>query len=715
MNDDERKHMEDLEELLLRFETEGFTHSKDKNDIHHPDAIRFYKRFCEIDEWTLKVLTYGLDIEVRGRVGQYEDDNNRSARRNMEILRSKVEEWEKAGKLHEVRDKPMIVSPMSVVEKVDWNTGDMKYRPVIDHSRHVNLFIEDKPCKLNDLNYFDPIIEKDMYMTSYDLRSMYHHVKLTDKTKELFGFKIPQEKGGDKYYKFDVLMFGSKPASWVTSKLLKPAVNYFRAHGIKTGIFVDDGALLNINPRVLVVETKFVLTVLQLLGWNVNWEKTEARPSQIMTYQGFQIDTVKMEYRLPEGKVAIICDIIDKVLDKAQQASRVQAKELGSLFGKVISARRSHGPGVQIALRHSQHVLGKQVMHRGIEEFPDWSVSVVIDKQMASELVFIKKHMKDWNGHPIPSDRTVHVFNVNNTEFVQKEPWTDQNQQYSVMVSDASDRVAFVYEAEQFKLVEEFGFSEQEQRMGSGQRELRAVMKAVTDKAEFFRSKPGRVYWITDAKNVYYFLKRGSRKSHIQQDVMVIKKMEKNLGIQIIPIWQPRDTLSIVLADMGSKAYQSTDEWSVDKYTFKHIQKTMGIKVTIDAFATSANALCTRFYSKYPQVGSMGINFFAQTLVSEEIYWVCPPVTQVVRAIKHMLDAKCRVIGYVSFPEWVSGNYWTFVTRSDRFAPFVRAVFYSKPVFQSFNEASNVFRGRKKFRFITVLINSQFRDNNVYR
>ena len=62
--------------------------------------------------------------------------------------------------------------------------------------------------------------------------------------------------------------------------------------------------------------------------------------------------------------------------------------------------------------------------------------------------------MKNWNGHPIPSDRTVHVFNVNNTEFVQYEPWIDQNHQYSVMVSDASDKVAFVYEAEQFKLVE---------------------------------------------------------------------------------------------------------------------------------------------------------------------------------------------------------------------------------------------------------------------
>ena len=116
-------------------------------------------------------------------------------------------------------------------------------------------------------------------------------------------------------------MFGSKPATWITSKLLKPAINYFRSLGICTGIFVDDGAMLNSNPKVLLAETKFVITVLQILGWNISWDKCTLKPTQKLVYQGFEIDTIKMEYRLPEPKVKIFTELIESVLDNFSDES----------------------------------------------------------------------------------------------------------------------------------------------------------------------------------------------------------------------------------------------------------------------------------------------------------------------------------------------------------------------------------------------------------
>lgn len=709
MTEEEQKHVDNLERLLERFAQEGYKYKEERNDIHDCQSIQFGQNYLKYDQWTVDVLTNGLKINLKRKPGRYEERNNKSATNNMGVLKQKVDTWEREGKLHKVEHKPLIISPMSVVEKLDWMTGETKYRPVIDHSRYVNRLIEDKPCKLNDLAYFDPLWTPQMYMTSFDLRSMYHHVKLTECSKELFGFKLPKEDGFQ-YYRFDVLMFGSKPATWITSKLLKPAINYFRSLGICTGIFVDDGAMLNSNPRVLEVETKFVITVMQILGWNISWEKSTLIPTQLLTYQGFEIDTIKMEYRLPKPKVKIFTELIDSVLDKAQMGQLVSAKELSSIFGKAASSRRSHGPAIHMALRHSQHKVGQRVMHRGIEEEPDWSVDVLIDQQMARELIYVKNHLVEWNGYPIPSDKTVHIFNVNGTEFRQSEPWSNQGKSYKVMVSDASDKVAFVYEAESFNLVEEYGFSQQEMEMSSGVRELQAVSKALSHRADYFVENPGRVYWITDSKNVYYFLKKGSRKSHIQKMVMGIKAMEKSYGIQVIPIWQPRDTIHIVLADIGSKQYMSTDEWSMDTTTFKKIQKTLRVQVTVDGFATSENTKCAKFFSKYPQVGSTGINFFAQELSSQEVYWVCPPVSQVIRAIKHILNSKSGVVALVSFPEWVSANYWTFVMKGNNFASYVAAVFYSRPRFECFNEASNIFRGYTRFRMITVLINTHLID-----
>ena len=677
-------------------------------------SIHFGQTYLGYDKWTLDVLNNGLDIDLKRPAGKYEEKNNRSAERNMEVLKEKVDTWEKEGKLHKLEQKPKIVSPLSVVEKLDWETGEMKYRPVIDHSRYVNRLIEDRPCKLNDLTYFDPLLTPGMYLTSFDLRSMYHHVKLSDKTKGLFGFKLP-DKEGYTYYQFDVLMFGSKPATWITGKLLNPAINYFRSLGICTGIFVDDGAILNQNPKVLAIETKFVTTVMQIAGWNINWEKCSLRPKQQLTYQGFILDTVRMEYRLPEPKIKIFIELIETVLDKAQAGQEVSAKVLGAVFGKAASCKRSHGPNMQIALRHSEHMVGKRVMHRGMEEEPDWNVAVLIDQQMAQEMIFIKNHLEEWNGYPIPSDKTVHIFNINGSQFRQSEPWPSNKRTFQVMVSDASEQAAFIYEADAFKLVEEYAFNEQERGLSSGARELQAVMKALTYRPDYFVANPGRVYWITDSKNIYYFLKKGSRKSHIQKMVIDIKILEKKYGIQVIPIWQPRDSVHIVLADIGSKQYRSTDEWSMDSATIQKIQKTLRVEITVDGFATSENAVCPTFFSKYPQVGSDGINFYAQELKDSEIYWVCPPVSQVTKGIKHILNAKSKVTALVTFPEWVSANYWTFVTKGDYFAPYIAAACYSRPNFKCFNEASNVFRGYKKFRMITVLINTEKQDHKLHR
>ena len=83
--------------------------------------------------------------------------------------------------------------------------------------------------------------------------------------------------------------------------------------------------------------------------------------------------------------------------------------------------------------------------------------------------------------------------------------------------------------------------------------------------------------------------------------------------------------------------------------------------------------------------------------------------------MKHILNSKSRVVALVSFPEWVSANYWSFVTRGRFFAPYISAVFYSRPQFRCFNEASNVFRGYTKFRMITVNIDTSMITNAIPR
>ena len=79
-----------------------------------------------------------------------------------------------------------------------------------------------------------------------------------------------------------------------------------------------------------------------------------------------------------------------------------------------------------------------------------------------------------------------------------------------------------------------------------------------------------------------------------------------------------RDSDIIQWADSGSKDFQS-DDYSLDPATFKPLESTFG-KFDTDAFATTPNVVCEKFYSRYSSSGSSGGNFFAQGLSSREFF-----------------------------------------------------------------------------------------------
>ena len=648
------EHMHYLLTKLNAWKDQGYRPQK---SIHSPGAVNFSKNCLKADYWTVETLLYGFELALDRPPSIYSEPNNKSAKMHMAQLRDKFKAWEEENKVYKCKRKPDICSPLSMVAKIDHQKHCTKFRPVLDHSRMINLCINDRPTKVNDFTYFEHFFEKDGFGTTFDLESMFHQLRLTDRTAELFGCAVEEEDGTLTYYKFGVLMFGNKDAVRVMTRMMKPAMDLFRDMSIKSGCFIDDGLIVNKDPEVLTIETKFVLETLQLAGWQINTEKTRPIPSQNPIYQGFILDFVAMEYRLPVWKCEAAIAAIDKLLEDSKGGRYIQVKEITSVLGKCISAKKSHGPSMQVALRHCQHEVGKRVMHRGPEQEGDWTVFSPIDDQAREELEYVKYILMGKNGYLMPQHIEYKVFEKHGVSYSSMEPYR-QGTDLQVFCSDASDKFAFVYEADKFQIVEEFEFSEEEQATGSGHRELLAILKTLRKHSKEFAKAPTRCYWITDSKNVKQFLKRGSRSAHIQKVILEIKQWETKLNVLIIPIWKPRTTRSLELADLGSKMYKSTDEWSIDRKTFLKIQWYFRMEVTIDAFATSANAQVDRFYSIYPQVGSEGLDFFAQDLSDKEVYWICPPVKLVLKTIMHILQAKQRVVAYISFPEWKSSQCW---------------------------------------------------------
>ena len=365
--------------------------------------------------------------------------------------------------------------------------------------------------------------------------------------------------------------------------------------------------------------------------------------------------------------------------------------------------KKSQGKFVQIMTRRLQHYLGQKVT-----QF-DWNVSFLLSFEVVSEIQLFLKNFRAFNGHPIrttdaplkvmcPKEVEYELLNVN-TELLRKK--------MSIFVSDASDSVAYCFEANSMSFSKDFTFNENERLLSSSLRELLAIHKSLSQHKEYFKSKSGEVlYWITDSKCCESFLKKGSRKEHIQDVLLDIKRIEFELRLTIIPIWAPRTDLNLVLADIGSRLSSSTDEWKIDDHSFELLQSHFGVRVSCDCFATSSNTRCDKFFSHVPQMGSCGINFFAQTLLPGEIYWICLPPNLILKVLKVVLTT-AHITAIFCIPVWKHKKFWPVLMQNSQFALFVIDPLFFKPVFvPDYPRSPTIFRGRKNFDMLAFRVST---------
>jgi hypothetical protein len=201
----------------------------------------------------------------------------------------------------------------------------------------------------------------------------------------------------------------------------------------------------------------------------------------------------------------------------------------------------------------------------------------------------------------------------------------------------------------------EDGGGESNTWLQEGVEELRAVWTTLNMEAEKTRQAAGgRIFWETNNRNGYKFLKAGARQKEAQSWATRVKKEEKRLQVEVVPIWSGLPTFTGV--DQRGPG-QSTDEWSVRSECLKPVLDRFRILPSVDGFATAANAKCSKFFSKGPQPGTSGINFFSQELVSSEIYYCCPPVKSAAHCIRKLFRYK-NVTAVLVVPFWPSAMYW---------------------------------------------------------
>ena len=670
---------------------------------HSPESLRFVQTVVGMTGHWLDVLRDGLRFEFSQLPGQYFEQNNKSAMHNMDFVRETVSSWLQAGHIEQLDTPAWCTSPLSVAQKYDAVNNVLKERLVLDLSRHVNTFIPDKHIKLDDLSVSEHLLDVNDYMASFDLKNQFFHVKLHPSMYKFCGFSCADEAGKVCFYQFKVLIYGCKPAVHIVTRLLMPIKSFLHTLGIKISIFIDDGRVAAASAAETTAKMNLSLLVLQLAGWNIQWKKCVLIPSQQLAHLGFVTDTVAMRYTVAEEKISVLKLCISDILKYYFGNVPVPAKLVATVLGKIVSMKRSHGDILSVMSRSCQHELGVHVLKHG------WNTSLRITPKIVTELSFVLDTLDSGNGQPIFTAAAM----AHTVELIEAEKYiaavqnSDQNIE-NLFVSDASESHAFVYSADgNFSYVQEFEFSAAQRELSSGHRELLAIKFTLeSDHVKFLKFTHGKVYWQTDSQNVFRFLRRGSRQSVIQSDIVAIKRIEKELCIKIVPVWTPRDHGRLVLADIGSKFSRSTDEWSADRHNIQIVLDYFGFMPTVDAFASSHNTVCQKYFSLIPQTGSAGVNFFAQNLSQAEKYFCCPPVSLIVPCFQTLV-ASPGIHALLLIPDWSGQPFWPFLFNGTQRQPQIRDVFRFRTGFTFSNAArSHIFTRNPNFDMLALIVMS---------
>jgi hypothetical protein len=193
------------------------------------ESIGFWEETFEKEVYVSGILKNGYKIPVQmtpeQRATIYREKDNKSARTEMDFVRTEVARLVVAGQVVEVTKAPKVTNPLSVAFKVNPD-GSIKKRLVIDLSRWVNNFV--KPDVYRMSRFQDALDQSDQgdFQSVYDVSKAYHHIRLHPESYELVGFCVVDATGKERFYHFVVVVFGLGPAGQLLGRMMRPILSF---------------------------------------------------------------------------------------------------------------------------------------------------------------------------------------------------------------------------------------------------------------------------------------------------------------------------------------------------------------------------------------------------------------------------------------------------------------------------------------------------------
>jgi len=150
----------------------------------------------------------------------------------------------------------------------------------------LNIAISPPHFKYKDLASLAPLLKEGDYMTTIDLKDGFFHVPILPSHQSLMSF---QWEG--KTYVFQVLPFGMSALPWLFTCFVQATVHHLCHQGMRAMAYMDDFIIIGHSHQQALEHTTRTLSILNQLGWQVNFKKSDLTPSQSKEFLGLLVNT----------------------------------------------------------------------------------------------------------------------------------------------------------------------------------------------------------------------------------------------------------------------------------------------------------------------------------------------------------------------------------------------------------------------------------------
>jgi ribonuclease HI len=466
--------------------------------------------------------------------------------------------------------------------------------------------------KFEDWRTAFEFFDKGSFFTKFDLKSGYHHVDIFLEHQPFLGFSWKMDKSTTSYFMFTVLPFGLTSAPFIFTKLIRPLVKLWRSKGITNVVYLDDGFDIERNIKNCTDNASIIQSDLHQAGFITNEDKCVWQPTQSLIWLGIHWDGVT-------GTISISPDGIKtiKVLEKLISQQKASVRKLASVIGMIISMRPVIGNLTRIMTRHCQ---------MSVACTNSWDLVFELDRYRMLKLEFWQCNLQSVNNRSVLSSPSPHI----------------------TFYSDASALACAAHSGDG-RMIAYLMFTGVEKAESSTYRELIAIKFALESFESALRNSS--IIWFTDSQVAAKIVQVGSMKFNLHGLAFAVFsicfKSQIRLDIQWI-----RRTLN-ERADYLSKIVDY-DDWEITTQLFSLLEARFGPH-TVDCFADFKNHKVPKFYSRFWNPGSAGINAFAQSWEGENTLLV-PPVSLVSKVLAFM--HYCKAKGTLIVPYWPSAPFW---------------------------------------------------------